>query len=231
MPKLQRLLGPVLDRLLGRPPGRPVPRPDGAPSGRRPRAAARTVVLAPDGAVFLLRSDNAEVGVHWTAPGGGLEEGETPTAGALRELHEETGWTDIEPDRLLCTWEHDFTWHGIPVRQHEHIFLASGPRRGPVGDVSGAHRADGILEWRWWSPEELASPDADALWPPQLPALMAAVSAGAGAAATGADGTLMDGTLMDGVGTGGAVGPVHLGHVPQGTPNSRPDEPLATPFS
>ncbi|WP_344627789.1 NUDIX hydrolase [Kitasatospora arboriphila] len=210
MPKLQRLLGPVLGRLLGRPPGRPTARPDGTAGGRTPRAAARTVVLAPDGAVFLLRSDNAEVGVHWTAPGGGLEEGETPTVGALRELHEETGWTDIEPARLLCTWEHDFTWHGIPVRQHEHIYLATGPRRGPLGDVSGVHRADGILEWRWWSPEELASPEADALWPPQLPALLAAVR--------GAQGRDADPT----------AGPVHLGHVPHGTPNSGPDEPVRT---
>ncbi|MFJ3792120.1 NUDIX hydrolase [Kitasatospora sp. NPDC090091] len=162
---------------------------------RTPRQAARTVVLDENGSVFLLRSDNIEVGVHWTMPGGGIEPGETPWAGARRELWEETGWTDLEPGPLLCTWEHDFTWHGIRVRQHEHIYLASGPHRGPVGDVSAVHTADLILDWRWWTPSDLADPDADALWPPRLPELLADVR----------DGWLSD--RREPV-------PVHLGYIP-----------------
>ncbi|MFC9326399.1 NUDIX hydrolase [Kitasatospora sp. NPDC057015] len=167
---------------------------------RTPRQAARTVVLGQDGSVFLLRSDNIEVGVHWTSPGGGIEPGETPREGAHRELREETGWTDLEPGPLLCTWEHDFTWHGIPVRQHEHIFLTLAPRRGPVGDVTAAHVADGILGWRWWTPEELADERADALWPPQLPSLLAKVRE----AWSSGDGSLA------------VVEPVDLGYVPNG---------------
>lgn len=162
-------------------------------------------MLAPDGSVFLLRSDNIEVGVHWTMPGGGLDPGESPTEGALRELREETGWTDLAPGRLLCTWEHDFTWHGTPVRQHEHIYVTCGPHRGPIGDVSEVHRTDRILGWRWWTPADLADPDADALWPPQLPALLAAVRA------------------ADRADDSPSPAPVELGHVPQGTPNSSAD--------
>ncbi|MFG2909438.1 NUDIX hydrolase [Kitasatospora sp. NPDC048286] len=145
---------------------------------RRPRQAARTVVLDGNGSVFLLRSDNDEVGVHWTMPGGGLEPGETPWEGARRELWEETGWSDLEPGPLLCTWEHDFTWHGTPVRQHEHIYLTGGPHRGPVGDVSEVHAVDRILDWRWWTPADLADENADALWPPALPELLDAVRTG-----------------------------------------------------
>ncbi|WP_035793987.1 NUDIX hydrolase [Kitasatospora mediocidica] len=139
------------------------------------RQAARTVVVDPEGAVFLVRSDNVEVGVHWMPPGGGLDPGETPSAAARRELREETGWTDIPVDALLCTWEHDFTWHGTPVRQSEHIYLSRGPHREPLGDLRAAHQLDGILGWRWWTPQELADSAAEPLWPPTLPQLLAPV--------------------------------------------------------
>ncbi|GJF23492.1 MULTISPECIES: bifunctional GNAT family N-acetyltransferase/NUDIX hydrolase [Streptomyces] len=140
---------------------------------RIPRRAARVAVLDPDGAVFLLRYDNVEVGVHWAMPGGGLDEDESPREGALRELREETGWTDLEPGPLLCTWEHDFTHLSVgPVRQHEHIYVAHGPRREPTGPhLAAAHAADGILTWRWWSRAELAEA-SEALWPPDLPRLL-----------------------------------------------------------
>ncbi|WP_369247459.1 GNAT family N-acetyltransferase [Streptomyces sp. R41] len=140
---------------------------------RTPRASARVAVLDPDGSVFLFRYDNEEVGVHWAMPGGGLEDGESPREGALRELREETGWDDLEPGPLLCTWEHDFTRAGVPVRQHEHIYVARGPRREPAGDhLAATHAEDAILNWRWWTRQELAD-TTDALWPPRLPQLLA----------------------------------------------------------
>ncbi|MFV0135154.1 GNAT family N-acetyltransferase [Streptomyces sp. HMX87] len=140
---------------------------------RTPRRAARVAVLDPEGAVFLFRYDNVEVGVHWAMPGGGLDAGEAPREGALRELREETGWTDLEPGPLLCTWEHDFTHLSVgPVRQHEHIYLAHGPRREPTGaHLTAAHAEDGILTWRWWSRKELADAP-EPLWPPDLARLL-----------------------------------------------------------
>ncbi|MEU8917870.1 NUDIX domain-containing protein [Streptomyces nigrescens] len=139
---------------------------------RTPRQAARVAVLDPDGALFLFRYDNEEVGVHWAMPGGGLDPGEAPRAGARHELREETGWTGLEPGPLLGTWEHDFTRAGVPVRQHEHLYLAHGPRREPAEGVAAAHVDDKILDWRWWSPAELAA-SADPLWPPRLSDLLA----------------------------------------------------------
>ncbi|TDC26667.1 NUDIX domain-containing protein [Streptomyces sp. 8K308] len=139
------------------------------------REAARVAVLAPDGAVLLLRYDNEEVGVHWAMPGGGLDPGESRLQAAARELREETGWADVplDGDRVLCTWIHDFTRAGVPVRQHEVIFLAHGPRREPIGDLTASHAGDGILAWRWWSPTDLSDPAAEPVWPPRLRQLLA----------------------------------------------------------
>ncbi|MFJ5777516.1 GNAT family N-acetyltransferase [Streptomyces sp. NPDC093094] len=139
---------------------------------RTPRRAARVAVLDPGGAVFLFRYDNIEVGVHWAMPGGGLKEGESPREGALRELREETGWTDLEPGPLLTTWEHDFTHAVGPVRQHEHLYVTRGPRRDPAGPhLAAAHAEDKILTWRWWTREELAE-EAEPVWPPGLARLL-----------------------------------------------------------
>ncbi|WP_409000570.1 GNAT family N-acetyltransferase [Streptomyces europaeiscabiei] len=139
---------------------------------RTPRRAARVAVLDPEGAVFLFKYHNAEVGVHWALPGGGLEADETPREGALRELREETGWTDVEPGAFLGTWEHDFTRAGISVRQHDHMFVARGPRREPVGGLLAAARTkEGILAWRWWTRQELTEAE-EAVWPPELLSLL-----------------------------------------------------------
>ncbi|ELS54187.1 putative MutT-like protein [Streptomyces viridochromogenes Tue57] len=113
---------------------------------RAPRRAARVAVLD---------------------PGGGLEADETPREGALRALREETGWTDLAPGPLLCTWEHDFTYAGTPVRRHEHICVTRGPHRAPTGpQLPAAHAADGILTWRWWTRAEPAAVP-EPVWPPE----------------------------------------------------------------
>lgn len=47
------------------------------------------VVIVANGKVLLLKSWLGDG--DWTLPGGGLHRGEDPVAGALREVHEETG--------------------------------------------------------------------------------------------------------------------------------------------
>jgi ADP-ribose pyrophosphatase YjhB (NUDIX family) len=55
--------------------------------------AAGTLYVAPDGAVLLLRRSPKEENFagHWSLPGGGVEDGETPEDGARREAMEEMG--------------------------------------------------------------------------------------------------------------------------------------------
>ena len=53
-----------------------------------PLSVGDAAIIAPDGRILLMqRSDNQ----HWVMPGGALEVGETPAAGVVREVFEETG--------------------------------------------------------------------------------------------------------------------------------------------
>jgi ADP-ribose pyrophosphatase YjhB (NUDIX family) len=58
------------------------------------RIAAYNVCLDASSRLLMCRlSDITERPGSWTLPGGGIDFGEHPEAGALRELHEETGLT------------------------------------------------------------------------------------------------------------------------------------------
>lgn len=139
---------------------------------RRLRRAARIAVLDPSGTVLLFLHDDSANGTFWALPGGGIEGDETPREGALRELREETGWTDLTTGPLLCTRERDFTRVGIHIRQHEHIYVTHGPHREPTGpDLTAAHAEDGILAWRWWTREELHGA-TEFGWLPELAGLL-----------------------------------------------------------
>ena len=141
---------------------------------RTPRPAARLVIVDPAGAVYQQLHDDAEIGLHWAPPGGGIEAGESEIEAAVRETAEETGWTDVKVGPLLCTWQHDYERDGVPTRQTEAIYLAEGPRRDPEGDLTESHRIDGILATRWWTPGALDESKA-LFWPPNLPELAARV--------------------------------------------------------
>ncbi|HEY0717160.1 MAG TPA: NUDIX domain-containing protein [Streptosporangiaceae bacterium] len=137
------------------------------------RLAARVVLLDPDHRVLLMRYDDGPPnGSHWTTPGGGLNQGEDFRAGALRELAEETGWTDIpllgEVLRRSLTMEYG----GRLVRQRERLFLArtDQPER-EIRGVEAMHATDHIAAWRWWTLAEL-DVTTERVWPQGLAGLV-----------------------------------------------------------
>jgi ADP-ribose pyrophosphatase YjhB (NUDIX family) len=146
-----------------------------AMTGLYVRHAGRVVLLDPDDRVLLMRYDDGPPnGVHWSTPGGGLDEGEDYEAGALRELAEETGWTDIVLLREIHRRSHTMEWSDRMVRQHERIYLArtDRPRREITG-VEAMHASDGIAAWRWWTLDEIDT-TAEAVWPRGLADLIRA---------------------------------------------------------
>lgn len=62
-----------------------------------PRTLATLVYLLRDDEVLLHRRVKAPNRGLWVAPGGKLEEGESPSECAVREMREETGLTILEP--------------------------------------------------------------------------------------------------------------------------------------
>ena len=85
----------------------PAPKPEPGPEPRLKRAAVAIALVeaddADDGTALLLTRRASGLRSHggqWALPGGRCDEGETPVAAALRELHEELGLAP-RPDHVL----------------------------------------------------------------------------------------------------------------------------------
>ena len=155
-------------RVLASRPVPPHPRRDPEPSGgtaEQPleREAARVLLLDPDDRTLLIAFEPEPGRRVWTAPGGGLEPGETHEAAARRELTEELG---VAPELGPWVWWRRvrFTFRGLTLEQTERWFLA---RTGPL-EPAEAPAGDAVTRgMRWWTPAELARTD-DQLAPARL---------------------------------------------------------------
>ena len=74
--------------------------------GRYGAAGLLLVPASRDRVLLQLRSAKVLDPRAWALPGGALERGESPTAAALREAHEEAGLVDVTPEREIPGLEH-----------------------------------------------------------------------------------------------------------------------------
>lgn len=131
------------------------------PDGLMFRRAARVILVDPDDRVLLLRGHDVDQPSRswWFTVGGGLGDGETSRAAALREVHEETG-IELEPGALVgpvLTRAAVFDFVFEHCRQDEELFYA---RVGPGATLtrSGWTALEGetLDELRWFTLDELA---------------------------------------------------------------------------
>jgi ADP-ribose pyrophosphatase YjhB (NUDIX family)/GNAT superfamily N-acetyltransferase len=138
----------------------------------RLRPAARGVIVDPASRVLLVRFEFAD-GPLWTAPGGGLEPGETVLDGLRRELAEEVGLVDF-PDPVHV-WHQEVVAEGHAAGYDGVIneyFLVSADPFDPAGTMSAAElAAENLHEARWWTLDELKAYEGR-FAPRNLPALM-----------------------------------------------------------
>ena len=140
------------------------PEPDvGGPDQPLERDAARVLLIDPDDRVLLIAYEPEPGRRIWTAPGGGLDPGESHEDAARRELREEL---DVTPPLGPWVWWRQvrFTFRGLTIEQTERWFLARIDALDPAAAPSGDVGTRGVA---WWSTEQFEG-TSDELAPAQL---------------------------------------------------------------
>jgi 8-oxo-dGTP pyrophosphatase MutT (NUDIX family) len=114
---------------------------------------------------------------YWFTVGGGLDDGETPVQGAVRELFEETGLR-VDPAALGEPVFHDvteFPFDGRWYRQDQEFYLVQV--RSWQVDFAGFNAIERatVDAHRWWSTDELRATD-ERFYPLELPDLLDGLS-------------------------------------------------------
>ncbi|MCB0334675.1 MAG: NUDIX domain-containing protein [Bdellovibrionales bacterium] len=122
------------------------------------RIAARGLLIDQDSQhLLLMRIIVPDTGdSHWVTPGGGLDHGETEYACLVRELKEETGFTEAVEARPVWIRSCCFTFDRIEHQQKETFFWIPTKKFLPLQDQNVDEiEAKTFQEFRWWSAAEI----------------------------------------------------------------------------
>ena len=111
-----------------------------------PLAVGDAAVIDPAGRILLLQRTDDH---RWAMPGGGLEVGETPAAGVMREVLEETG---MHCRAVALVGVFDSRLWGFASRHHLYAFTFLGD---PVGDIQSHFQGEETLDTDWFAEDAL----------------------------------------------------------------------------
>lgn len=147
----------------------------------RERLTARVLLFDPRGDILLVRgraTQAADARSFWFTVGGGVDPGESLEAGALREIAEETGFTDVELGPVVWLRASVFTLaDGETVILKESYFVARCQGGEPSRAAWEPHEVVLMDDMRWWSADEIAATD-EMIYPERLRELLPDIVAG-----------------------------------------------------
>lgn len=143
-----------------------------------PRPASRVIVLDERSRVLLFKAVTPDGVEIWFTPGGGVEDGETHEAAALRELREETGLSSATLGPWVWRRCHVWRYGGRLIESIERFFVVHTERFEVSFDDLEELEASYMLDHRWWSVSEILAATDLEFAPRRLGELLGPIVAG-----------------------------------------------------
>jgi 8-oxo-dGTP pyrophosphatase MutT (NUDIX family) len=127
----------------------------------RVRLAARVLLFDPEGRLLLLKGrlpSAPDAPGWWFTVGGGMEPGESVREAALREIAEETGFTEVTLGEILFQSDEVLRDRKQRPVRHRSTFLFARCGGGqPSRDGWQALEREFVDDIRWWTLDDLAA--------------------------------------------------------------------------